>query len=72
MMPMHDADGLRRLERELRDSAEHARRIREARDGRGRSEPEPASPPATVTVLPDLVPEESCATCDLEREQTPA
>jgi hypothetical protein len=75
MMPMHDPDGLRRLERELRDRTESTRRVREARSHR----PAPEEPPAaTVTVLPELVPEmaeqveEACATCDREREQTPA
>jgi hypothetical protein len=66
MMPMHDQDGLRRLEHELRGAAEHARKVREARDGRAGPEPEPA----TVTVLPELVIEEPCVDCDLERERT--
>jgi hypothetical protein len=70
MMPMHDPDGLRRRERELRDVAEHARRVREARDGG--ADATKAPPPASVTVLPELVAEEHCVACDLERERTPA
>jgi hypothetical protein len=73
MMPMHDQDGLRRLERELRGAAEHARKVREARDGRDGPGPEPEAMAATVTVLPELVAEEPCVTCDQEqRERTSA
>jgi hypothetical protein len=70
MMRIHDHDGLRRLERELRDSVERARQVRDAHDRS--DERDAATPPASVTVLPELVAEEPCATCDLEREQTPA
>lgn len=67
MMPMHDPDGLRRRERELRDVAERTRRVRESRDGEADA---PQAPPASITVLPELVAEEPCVACDLERERT--
>jgi hypothetical protein len=72
MMPMHDPDGLRRRERELRDAAERARRARDAQGVRDEV-PAPAEPPpASVTVLPELVAEEPCVACDLARERTSA
>jgi len=70
MLPMYDQDRIRRLERDLRDSAELARRVREAAthaDGA----PEPRERPAAeVTELPIL--EDACVLCELEREQTSA
>jgi hypothetical protein len=70
MMPMHDPDGLRRRERELRDVAERTRRVRESRDGEADAPQAPQAPPASITVLPELVAEEPCVACDLERERT--
>jgi hypothetical protein len=72
MMPMHDPDRFRRLERELEDSAELARRVRDARDGLGPSDPEWVEPTAAVTQLPVEWAAERCPVCGLQREQTSA
>jgi hypothetical protein len=71
MLPMHDPDRLRRLERELRDSAEAARRIREATTNGGPGlEADPGEPMAAVAELKVL--DEACVLCELEREQSTA
>jgi hypothetical protein len=69
MLPMHEPDRLRRLERELRDSAERARRIREAgpSDATGT---EPERPVAEVLELP--IAEDVCVVCEIEREPSSA
>ncbi len=69
MLPIHDPDRSRRLERELRDSAELTRRLREARsDGATRIEPE--LPAAEVVELP--IAEDVCVLCELEGEPSSA
>lgn len=63
MLPMHDPDRIRRLECELRDSAELARRVREAAN---HADHEPRERPAAeVTELPIL--EDACVLCELEQ-----
>lgn len=63
MLPMHDLDRIRRLERELRDSAESTRRVRDAANHADHRPHE--RPPAEVTALP--IAEDSCVLCELER-----
>jgi hypothetical protein len=72
MMPMHDPDGLRRRERELRDVAERARQVRDTRNDDDEAPALPEAPTASVTVLPEPVREETCVACDAERERTSA
>ena len=72
MMPMHDPDRFRRLERELEDSAELARRVKDARDGTGPSDPERVESTAVVTELPVEWAAERCPVCGRQREQTSA
>ena len=69
MMPLHDTDLIRSLEREIRDSAERARRIREARSAaNGAFDPEPQERPvADVTELKPS--DDGCALCELDRRE---
>ncbi len=73
MQRLHDPDGFRELERELRRSAEQARRTRESRsstNGDLRDEVGPKEPAASIVELP--VREAECLDCELEREETSA
>jgi hypothetical protein len=69
MLPMHEPDGLRKLERELRDSAEHARRIREAGSSDA-TRTEAVRPDAQVLELP--IADDVCVVCEIEREPSSA
>jgi hypothetical protein len=73
MQRMHDPDGFRRLERELRESAERTRRTRESRASSNddlRTQAVPVELEAPVLELPVRATE--CRDCDLEREETSA
>jgi hypothetical protein len=72
MMPMHDPEGLRRRERELREGAERTRQVRDARADDDEVSVLPEAPTASVTVLPEPVLDEACDACDVEQERTSA
>lgn len=73
MQRLHDPDEFRKLERELRQTAEQARRTRESRtstNGDLRHEAAPQEAAASIVELP--VREAECLDCELEREETSA
>jgi hypothetical protein len=69
MLPMHEPDRLRKLERELRDSAERARRSREA-ESSDATIAEAERPVAEVLELP--IADDVCVVCEVERESSSA